>query len=52
MVNADVDGWAVNAVQMLGIESHVALACANPHRGLQLWDVKASEHAPAATASE
>ncbi|CAK4622978.1 unnamed protein product [Aphanomyces euteiches] len=45
----DVDGWAVNDVKMLGINSHIALACANPRRTLQLWDLTASQRAPVST---
>ncbi|KAF0687637.1 Aste57867_20621 [Aphanomyces stellatus] len=48
----DIDGWAVNDVKMLGVDSHIVLACANPTRTLQLWDLKASERTPASTCAD
>ncbi|ETW08247.1 hypothetical protein H310_00884 [Aphanomyces invadans] len=45
----DLDEWATHDVKMLGIETHIALACANPRQPLQLWDLKASHDKPVST---
>ncbi|ETV80556.1 hypothetical protein H257_06089 [Aphanomyces astaci] len=45
----DVDHWAIHDVKMLGVDTHIALACANPRRPLQLWDLTASQDRPVAS---